>query len=115
MDGPCTGAAAERITGWGVGIEGTAFCTYCKTELTEGDRATAYAYRALGERPVSVARLYCAECDRHELERPSRGCLEWLADARLVLTSDVANQSHRLTLADVEIVDESGPREGSEP
>lgn len=105
-------AAAQTIAGWGVGIDSTAVCTYCKAELGEGDDVTAYAYRPAGEQVVDVARLYCADCDRTAIEHPSRGCHEWLADVRLALTSDVAHQSHSLTLTGVSIVAESGPDEG---
>lgn len=105
-------AAAQTITGWSVGVGDTALCTYCKTELGEGDDVTAYAYRRAGEQVVNVARLYCADCDRTAIEHPSRGCHEWLADARLALTSDVAHQSHELTLVGVEIIAESSPDEG---
>lgn len=105
-------AAAQTIAGWGVGVGDTAICTYCKGTLREGDDVTAYAYRRAGEQVVDVARLYCADCDRTTIEHPSRGCYEWLAAARLALTSDVARQSHDLTLADVEIIAESGPENG---
>jgi O-glycosyl hydrolase len=105
-------AAAQTITGYGVGVDDTALCTYCKTELGEGDDVTAYAYRRAGEQTVDVARLYCADCDRTAIEHPSRGCHEWLATARLALTSDVAYQSHSLTLVSVEIIAESDPENG---
>lgn len=104
--------AAQTITGWSVGVGDTALCTYCKGDLDEGDDVTTYIYRRAGEQVVNVARLYCADCDRDRIEHPSRGCHEWLADARLALTADVAYQSHRLTLVDVEIVAESGPEDG---
>jgi hypothetical protein len=105
-------AAAQTIAGWSVGIDGTAICTYCKADLGEGDAVTAYAYRRAGEQMIGVARLYCTECDRDHIEHPSCGCYEWLAAARLGLTSDVAHQSHTLTLLGVAIVAESGPNEG---
>jgi hypothetical protein len=105
-------AAAQTITGYGVGVGDTAICTYCKAPLGEGDDVTAYAYRRAGEQVVDVARLYCVACDRDRIEHPSRGCHEWLADVRLALTSDVAHQSHELTLVGVEIIAESGPEKG---
>jgi hypothetical protein len=105
-------AAAQTITGYGVGVGDSTLCTYCKAELGEGDPITAYAYRRAGEQVVNVARLYCADCDRTAIEHPSRGCHEWLADARLAFTSDVAHQSHSLTLVGVEIVAESSPDNG---
>lgn len=105
-------APAQTITGQGVGVNETAICTYCKADLSEGDNVTVYAYRRAGEQVVDVARLYCAACDRDRIEHPSRGCYEWLAAARLALTSDVAQQSHGLTLVSVEIVAESGPEDG---
>jgi ribosomal protein L37E len=105
-------AAAQTITGYGVGVGDTALCTYCKTELGEGNNVTAYAYRRAGEQVVNVARLYCAACDRDRIKHRSCGCHEWLATARLALTSDVAHQSHELTLVGVEIIAESSPDEG---
>ena len=71
--------------------------------------STTPLYRS---RLVSVARLYCSECNRTAIEHPALGCYEWLAEARLALTSDVACQSHSLTLAVIEIVNECGPQEG---
>ena len=73
---------------------------------------TGYAYRPSGKHLVSVVRLYCSECNHQEIEYPVSGCYEWLAEARLALTSDVALQSHSLTLAGIEIINESGPHEG---
>lgn len=107
-----TDAARQTITGLDVGANGTAVCTYCKSELGEGDNVTAYAYRCAGEQVLSVARLFCAECNQDVIEYPSCGCHEWLATARLGLTSDVAFQSHTLTLLDVTIIDASSPNEG---
>ena len=105
-------AVKQTIAGWNVGIGGAAQCQYCRATLGEGDEVTAYAYWPLEERLVSVARLYCSECDYQEIEHPALGCYEWLAEARLALTSDVALQSHSLTLAGIEIVDECGPQVG---
>lgn len=107
-------AAAQAITGWSVGVGDTALCTYCKSELGEGDEATVYTYRCAGEQLVSIARLYCAECNRQEIGHPARGCFEWLAETHLALTSDVNHQSHSLTLAGIEVIDESGPEEGDD-
>ena len=90
-------AVKQTITGWNVGIGSAAQCQYCRATLGEGDEVTAYAYPPLEEQLVSVARLYCSECDRQEIEHPALGCYEWLAEARLALTSDVALQSHSLT------------------
>ena len=105
-------AAEQSINGWGVGVRGTALCQYCMGELGEGDEVTVYAYRPVEAQLVSVARLYCSECDYQEIDHPALGCFEWLAEARLVLTSDVAHQSHGLTLTGAEVVDESDPQEG---
>jgi hypothetical protein len=105
-------AAAQTIAGWSVGINGTAICTYCKSELGEGDNVTAYAHRRADEQVIDIARLYCAECDHDHVEHPTCGCHEWVATARLGLISDVAHQSHTLTLLGVSIIAESGPNEG---
>ena len=108
-------AVEQALTGWSVGIGETALCQRCKTELGEGCTVTVYAYRHAGEQLVSVARLYCQECGRHTIEHPTCGCSEWLAEARLALTADVAHQSHNLTLCNVGIFDEHGPRTGDSP
>ena len=105
-------AARQSITGWDVGIHGTALCQYCTSELGEGDEVTIYAYRPVEEELVSVARLYCTNCDYREINHPALGCYEWLAEARLVTTPDVVHQSHELTLAGVEVIDECGPQIG---
>ncbi|WP_160135469.1 hypothetical protein [Halococcus salsus] len=103
-------AAEQSITGWSLGIRGTALCQYCTKELGEGDEVTAYAYRPVEDQLVSVARLYCSECNHREIEHPALGCYEWLAKARLATTSDVAYQSHETTLTGIEIIDQSGPQ-----
>lgn len=105
-------AAEQSITGWSVGIRGTALCQYCTKELGEGDEVTVYTYRPVEDQLVSVARLYCSECDHREIEHPARGCYEWLAEARLATTSDVGYQSHETTLTGIEIIDECGPKDG---
>lgn len=109
-------AVAEQIiSGWNIGIGETALCTYCKSTLGEGDAVTVYAYRPVGEAVLSVARLYCIECERRTIEHPTCGCFEWLAEAYLVLTADVTQQAHSLTLAGVEIIDTNGPNAGERP
>ena len=107
--------AKQIVSGWNVGIGETALCTYCKSILREGDAVTAYAYRPAEEAVLSVARLYCAECERRTIEHPTCGCFEWLADAYLALTADVTQQAHSLTLAGVEIIDTNGPDTGASP
>lgn len=114
MNDGVTDAIKQTITGWSVSIGETALCQRCKATLGEGNEVTVYAYRRAGEQLVSVARLYCVECDRRGIEHPAYGCHEWLAGARLALTADVAHQSHALTLCAVEILDERGPTEGDE-
>ena len=105
-------AAKQTIAGWNLDSGETTRCQYCRSHLSEGAEVTAYAYRPVEEQLVSIARVYCTECDRDRIEHPSCGCYEWVATARLGLTADVAHQSHTLTLLDVEIVAESGPNEG---
>ena len=110
-----TAVAEQIITGCNVGIGETALCTYCKSTLREGDAVTVYAYRLAEEAVLSIARLYCAECDRRTIEHPTCGCFEWLAEANLALTADVTQQTHSLTLAGIEIIDENGPDAGASP
>ena len=102
----------QILTGWSVGVGETALCQRCKTTLGEGSAITVYAYRCAGEQLVSVPRLYCRDCDRRSIEHPTCGCSEWLAEARLALTADVSQQSHTLTLCNVEILDEYDPGSG---
>ena len=105
-------AAEQTIAGRSLGIHGTTFCQYCTKELVEGDEVTAYAYRPVEDQLVSVARLYCSKCNHQEIEHPALGCYEWLAEARLATTSDVAHQSHETTLTGIEIIDQCSPQEG---
>ena len=114
MNANATTVAEQAIAGWSVGIGETALCQRCKAQLGEGDKVTLYAYRRVDEQLVSVARLYCRKCGRRTIEHPTCGCHEWLAEARLALTADVAHQSHALTLWGVEILDERGPSEGDD-
>ena len=114
MNANATSAVEQAIAGWSVGIGDTAICQHCKADLGEGNEVTLYAYRCVDEQLVSVARLYCRECDRRTIEHPTCGCHEWLAEARLALTTDVAHQSHVLTLCGVEILDERGPSKGDD-
>ena len=105
-------AAAQTIAGRNIESGETTRCQYCQSHLNEGDEVTVYAYRPTEKQLVSVARLYCTECDRQEIEHPTLGCYEWLAEARLALTSDVTFQSHVLTLVDIGILDDCSPGEG---
>ena len=107
-------AAEQSITGWDVGVSGTALCQYCMSELGEGDAVTVYTYRPIEDQLVSIARLYCTNCDYRQISHPALGCYEWLAEARLAVTSDVAHQSHGFTLVGVEIIDECGPKVGDD-
>jgi hypothetical protein len=104
-------AAAQTIAGWKIDSGETTRCQSCQSHLGEGDEATVYAYRPAERQLVSVARWYCTDCDRREIQHPTLGCYEWLVEARLATTSDVATQSHALTLLDIEILDESPPEE----
>ena len=106
--------AEQSIAGWDVGIRGTALCQYCTDELGDGDEVTVYAYRRVKDQLLSIARLYCNDCERRESEHPALGCFELLANARLALTPDVAHQSHGLTLVDVAVINERGPKEGDQ-
>ena len=112
MSADGTAAVKQALTGWSVGTGETALCERCKTALGEGSTVTVYAYRRAGERLVSVARLYCRGCDCRTVEHATCGCHEWLVEARLALTADVARQSHNLTLCGVVILDECDPRIG---
>ncbi|WP_049997572.1 hypothetical protein [Halococcus sediminicola] len=112
MSADGTAAVEQALTGWSVGTGETALCQQCKTALGEGSTVTVYAYRRAGEQPVSVTRLYCRGCDRRTVEHATCGYYEWLAEARLALTADVAHQSHYLTLCGIGILDERGPRTG---
>ena len=102
----------QTLVGHPVGVGGEAICVYCKDGITEGAECTAYAYRLAGESVLTVARLYCADCDRAEVRHPGRGCEEYIASAYLVTVSDVTIQTHYLALGGVSVVDYSPADDG---
>ena len=108
-------AAVQAVTGQRIGIGEKALCIFCKQFVQEGADVTVYAYRPAGEVVWSVARLYCAACNRTSIRYPSLGCEEVLAQARLAITSDVATQSSFLTLIEVSVIDYSDRYEGCMP
>ena len=86
-------------------------CSYCKTELHDGDRVSAYAVRYAGDEEWSVPRLYCQDCGS-TITDPTLGATELLAEGRLGWTMDGAIQQTSLTLLGIERVTKSIPEEG---
>lgn len=86
-------------------------CSYCKTELHDGDRVSTYAVRYAGDESWDIPRLYCRAC-QSAIENPTLGATELLAKGRLGLTMDAATQQTSLTLLGIERVIQSEPEEG---
>ena len=87
-------------------------CSYCKTELHDGDPVSAYAVRYAGDESWSVPRLYCRDCHPTTITDPTLGATELLADGRLGCTMDAATQQASLTLLGIERVIQSVPEDG---
>lgn len=87
-------------------------CSYCKTDLQEGDRVSAYVVRYAGDDRWSIPRLYCQECQHNEFTTRTLGATELLVDGTLVTTMDVTRQHSSVALHDVELVLRSIPEEG---
>lgn len=86
-------------------------CSYCKTELRDGDRVSAYTVRYAGDESWSVPQLYCRDC-QSTITDPTLGAAELLAEGRLGCTTDAATQQTSLTLLGIERVHESAPEDG---
>lgn len=82
-------------------------CTGCGAILLGDAPVTAYAYRFSDEPRFSLARLYCAECDRQHIGVPTLGAVEALVGGRLTSDGDEIQLSRVTPLA------YSAPEEGS--
>ena len=87
-------------------------CSYCKTDLQEGDRVRAYVVRYAGDDRWSIPRLYCRECQHGEFTIMTLGATELLVNGTLVTTMDVTRQQSSAALHDVELVTRSVPEGG---
>lgn len=79
-------------------------CSYCKTDLQEGDRVRAYVVQYAGDDCWSIPRLYCWECQHNEFTTMIFGATELLINGPLVTTTDVMRQQTSVALHDVELV-----------
>jgi len=104
----------QAVTGTplGAGVRGRAVCCTCKSDVIEGAPVTVYAYRLSDEARFSVARLYCAECNRREVEHASTGCEEYVLTARVVGVMDCAEQTGHPALGGVSVLDHSPADDG---
>lgn len=109
--------AATVIRGQPVGELDGVVCSSCRrtVRMREGDRVRCYAYRPADVGTWSIAELRCLACHEHgrQLECPTLGLSEIVADARLTVRADVANQRTRLVLADVDVLATSPPEQGT--
>ena len=87
-------------------------CSYCKTNLQEGDQARAYVVRYAGDDRWSIPRLYCRECHPDEFTSITLGATELLVGGTLITTMDVTRQRSSAALHDVELVTQSVPEKG---
>jgi hypothetical protein len=104
-----TAPADQLLTGFSVEDHR---CSYCKTDLQEGDPIRAYAVRYAGDDHWSIPRLYCRKCRPDDVTAPTLGATELLVDGRLVTVMDAATQRTPLALYGAEPVVRSAPEVG---
>ncbi|MFC7008530.1 hypothetical protein [Halalkalicoccus salilacus] len=104
-----TAPADQLLTGFQL-VENR--CSYCKTELCDGDPVSAYAVRYAGDESWSIPRLYCRDCHPTTIADPTLGATELLAEGRLGCMMDAATQQTSLTLLGIERVIQSVPEDG---
>ena len=89
-----TAPAEQLLTGYQLA---ETRCSFCKSELHDGDPVSTYAVRYAGDESWSVPRLYCRDC-RSTIIEPTLGATELLVEGRLGWTMDGATQQTSLTL-----------------
>ena len=99
----------QLVTGYPIGEHR---CSYCKTDLQEGDPVRAYVVQYAGDDRWSIPRLYCRKCHHGEFTTRTLGATELFVDGTLVTTMDVTRQHSSVALYDVELVARSVPEEG---
>lgn len=90
--------------------EGAAECQICGRELREGDRLTAYAFRAAGNPIFEVGYVMCGDDEHAHPTEFMRGVHELVVTGRIGLCSDVATQSSWLVLLAPEPIVASRPK-----
>ncbi|MFC7079281.1 hypothetical protein [Halorussus caseinilyticus] len=109
-------ATVEQVlNGVRVGLDGASgVCAYCGRELHDGDCVTVYAYRKAGHDTWNCPRVYCRDCRSGDgVSTPTLGTTEVTATAFLGVMQ-VAAQTTRLALTNVELESYSRPSDGSE-
>lgn len=100
---------AKGLAGTFVGdVSAAPRCTTCGAYFFAKTPVVGYAYRFTDERELSVARLYCDECDLDPLTHPTLGTHE------VVIKSDLQQQRGTLLLGEVAIVAYAGPETGTD-
>lgn len=95
-----------------VGVGQTACCDWCNAALRPNADVEVYVTEIDGT--VSVSGTRCAECSRGEIATGTLGATEWVAHGTLAPGHDSEDRS-QLVLEGVEVVDKSGPSDGTEP
>ena len=104
----------QLFTGLRVGLPSlTVRCCAYKTELTEGETVSVYAYRTVETPRWHLARCRCLDCATEEIKTLTLGATEARLTARLAVVSDVETQQHRLCLAAPAITTVSAPQDGT--
>jgi len=90
--------------------EGPATCQICDRKLREGDKLTAYAFRAAGNPIFDIGYVMCGADEHEHPTEFMRGVHELVVTGRIGLCTDVATQSSWLVLIAPEPVVESKPK-----
>lgn len=101
------------LDGYPIGENGDrAFCSECRRELRAGHRATVLAYRCTETNRWDVPGAFCEVCAPRRVTEPVEGVAEILAAGDLVLGESMNGDPARLHLAEVDVLDYSGPDVG---
>lgn len=99
---------AKGLAGAFVGdVSAAPRCTTCGAYFFAETPVVGYAYRFTDEQKLSLARLYCDECNRDPLAHPTLGAHE------VVIKANLRQQRGALFLDDLAVVDYIGPTSGA--
>lgn len=87
-------------------------CECCGTDLSEGQPARVHAFKHSDEPAWTISRVFCRDCRPAEVEHPTKGAEQAVADGWLASRSVTVGRSHCLVLGGVEIRDYSGLTRG---
>lgn len=104
--------ADALFSGLPIGAGQAAACSWCNGDLRPNDRVEVHAY--LLETDVHIGGVRCPDCTRDEIRYPTLGATEWVATGTIAASMTGHGRS-QLVLAGADVVDTSGPNEGSEP